>query len=148
MMFRLDYNKMLGLDAEDLAEGGIRRAYQPVQKILSQYVAEPAQIQEVVDNDDRSYIVRCGGEEYVIYSPALPDDRGQSWGRATHAFFRTVNDQRSKSEYRLYAINGGNDLGGMFFTQIEYEGVRKSLRKEDWPYLPTLEHPWYGQCHG
>ena len=148
-MFKLDYNKMLWLDAEDLAEGGILRAYQPVREILSQYVAEPAQIQEAVDNDKPSYIVRCGEQEYVIYSPALPDDEGHSWGRAAHAFFKIVNDQLSKSERRLYAINCGNDLGGMFLTQAECEAARKSLpRKEDWPYLPTLEHPWYGQCHG
>ena len=147
-MFKLDYNRMLRLDAEDLAEGGIRRAYQPVREILSQYLTEPAEIQEVVDDDKPSYSVRCREQEYVIYSPALPDDEGQSWGRATHAFFRIVNDQLVRSEYRLYAINGGNDLGGMFLTQAECEAARKSLpRKEDWPYLPTSEHPWYGQWH-
>jgi hypothetical protein len=85
----------------------------------------------------------------VIYSPALPNEEGQSWGRATHAFFKIINDQLAKSEYRLYAINGGNDLGGIFLTQLESEAARKSLpRKEDWPYLPTPDHPWYGQYHG
>jgi hypothetical protein len=148
-MFKLDYSKMLWLDAEDLAEGGILRAYQLVREILSQYVAEPAQIQEVLDNDKPSYIVRCGKQEYMIYSPALPDHEGQSWGRAAHALFKIINDQLSKSEHRLYAINGGNDLGGMFLTQTECEAARKSLpRKEDWPYLPTRDHPWYGRCHG
>jgi hypothetical protein len=148
MMFTLDYDKMLLLDAEDLAEGGILRVYQSIREILSQYIAEPAQIQEVVGDDKPSYIVRCDEQEYVIYSTALPDDEGQSWGRAAHAFFKIVDDQLSQSERRLYAINGGNDLGGMFLTQVECEAARKSLpRKEDWPYLPTLEHPWYGQCH-
>ena len=145
---KLDYNKMLLLDAEDLAEGGILQAYQAVREILSRFVAEPAEIQELVDDDKPSYTVRCREQEYVIYSPALPDDAGRSWGRATHAFFKIVNDQLAKSEYRLYAINGGNDLGGMFLTHTECEAARQSLpRKEDWPYLPTLEHPWYGQCH-
>lgn len=148
MISELDYNKMLRLDAEDLAEGGILRAYEPVREILSQYVAEPAEIQELVDDGKPSYAVRCREQQYVIYSPALPDDEGQSWGRASYAFFKIVNDQLTKSEYRLYAINGGNDLGGMFLTQAEFEAARTSLpRKEDWPYLPTLEHPWYGQCH-
>lgn len=147
-MFTLDYDKMLLLDAEDLAEGGILRAYQSIRKTLSQYIAEPAQIQEVVDDDQPSYIVRHGEQEYAIYSPALPDDEGQSWGRAAHAFFKIVNDQLSQSEHRLYAINGGNDLGGMFLTQAECQSARKSLpREEDWPYQLTLEHPWYGQCH-
>jgi hypothetical protein len=148
MKFRLDYNKMLLLDAEDLAEGGIQKTYRSILDALRQYVSEPAQIHEVLDNSAPSYVVRCGDQEYVIYSPALPDDEGQSWGRAAHAFFEIINHQLSKSDYRLYAINGGNDLGGMFLTQSECEAARKSLpRKEDWPYLPILEHPWYGQNH-
>jgi len=147
-MSKLDYSKMLLLDAEDLAEGGILAAYRPVREILFRYVPEPAEIEEILDDDKPSYTVKCRGQEYPIYSPELPNDEGQSWGRATHAFFKIVNDQMAKSEYRLYAINGGNDLGGIFLTQAECEAARKSLsRKEDWPYLPTLEHPWYGQFH-
>jgi hypothetical protein len=149
MKLTLDYNKMLLLDAEDLAEVGINEAYQSVVPVLGQYVPEPAQVQEVVNNDAPSYAVKCGDREFVIYSPALPNEEGQSWGRATHAFFKIINDQLTKSEYRLYAINGGNDLGGMFLTQPEWEAARKSLpRKEHWPYLPTPDHPWYGQYHG
>jgi hypothetical protein len=148
MKLTLDYNKMLLLDAEDLAEVGINEAYQSVVPVLGQYVPEPAQVQEVVNNDAPSYAVKCGDREFVIYSPALPNEEGQSWGRATHAFFKIINDQLTKSEYRLYAINGGNDLGGMFLTQPEWEAARKSLpRKEGWPYLPTPDHPWYGQYH-
>ena len=86
------------------------------------------------------------GVEYVIYSPDLSHDG--SWERATHAFFKIVDDQLSGSDYRLCAINGGNDLGGMFLTTSECEAAPRSLaRSEDWPYLPTLEDPWYGQFH-
>lgn len=142
----LDYDKMLYLDAEDLAEGGIKRAYESVHKALSQHLPEPAQVEEVVDPS--RYLVKCADCEYLIYDPSLPDSEGQSWGRATYAFFDIVNKQLANSEYRLFAINGGNDLGGIFLAQAECEGVRKSLpRKEDWPYLPTSEHPWYGQYH-
>jgi hypothetical protein len=82
--------------------------------------------------------------EYLIYSPEVPNDEGQSFGRAAYAFFKIVNDQLTKSEYRLYAINGGNELGGMFLTQSECETARRSLPgKGNWPYLPTLDHPWY-----
>jgi|SRR5580700_131031 hypothetical protein len=133
MKFKLDYDKMLFLDAEDLAEAGIKEAYQSMMRALGQYVSEPTEVQEVVDNKAPSYVVKCAGLEYVIYSPALPDVEGRSWGRAAHAFFKIVNDQLTKSEYRLYAINGGNDLGGMFLTQSEREAARESLpRKEDW----------------
>ena len=148
MKSALNYDKMVLLDAETLAEAGIKDAYQSIAKVLAQYVREPAQLQEVVDNDAPSYAVRIGDTEYVIYAPDLPDEEGQSWGRATHAFFKIINDQLAGSDYRFYAINGGNDLGGMFLTATECEQARKSLpRKEDWPYLPTPEHPWYGQFH-
>jgi hypothetical protein len=43
----------------------------------------------------------------IDYSPKLPDAEGQSWGRAAHAFSKIVNDQLSKSNYNLYAINSG-----------------------------------------
>ena len=69
----------------------------------------------------------------------------KAWGRAAYAFFKIINDQLTKSEYRFYAIDG-NDLGGMFLRQSKCETARRSLPgKGDWPYLPTLEHPWYGQ---
>jgi len=45
-------------------------------------------------------------------------------------------------------MNGGNDLFGIFLKQRECEAARQSLvRREKWPYLPTLEHPSYGQPH-
>ena len=53
-----------------------------------------------------------------------------------------MNRQLEKTDFRFFAINGGNDLGGMFRTYAEAEAARKSLpRKEDWPYLPKLERP-------
>ncbi len=144
----LDYSKLVWLDAECLAECGIKAAYESFLPELRLYVAEPAQIQEVIDPSVPSYLIRCQGIEYRISSPELADDEGQSWGRAGHAFFKIVNDQLASSEYRFFAINGGNDLGGMFLTQSELEGARRSIpRPEDWPYLPTIEHSWYGQSH-
>jgi hypothetical protein len=72
----------------------------------------------------------------------------ESWGKATYALFSIVNAQLAGSPYRFYAINGGNDLGGMFLTLEEYEAAKRSLkRKSDWPYLPTDEPPDYGQPH-
>jgi hypothetical protein len=72
----------------------------------------------------------------------------ESWGRATYAFFTIINGQLTDSEYRLYAINSGNDLGGMFLKPIEAQRSTNTLaRRNDWPYMPTNEHPWYGQQH-
>jgi len=144
----LNYDKMIPLDAEDLAECGIKRAYDGLREQLRRYVAWPAPVEEMIDNGVPSYRVRCGGVEYAIYEPGLADDEGQSWARATYALFRFVNDQLEQSDYRLYAINGGNELGGMFLTKAECDAARRGLpRKRDWPYLPTAEHPWYGNPH-
>jgi hypothetical protein len=93
MKFTLDYTKLINLDAEDLAEVGIKNAYQSLLKALRQYVSEPAQVEEIIDNDAPNYVVKCCDQEYVIYSPGLPEEEGQNWGRATNAFFKIVNDQ-------------------------------------------------------
>ena len=50
--------------------------------------------------------------------------------------------------FLAYAINGGNDLGGMFLTQAQAAAAQKTLRnKSDWPYFPKDELDWYGQYH-
>jgi hypothetical protein len=148
MTYKLDYDQMALLDAEALAEGGIGEAYQSLLPKLRQYVSQPVDIEEVIDDNAPRYAVRCRDREYVIYSPDLEDEEGQSWGRATHALFSIVNDQLMNSQHRFYAINGGNDLGGMFLTPAEVEAAQKSLTgRTDWPYLPTLDDAWYGQHH-
>jgi hypothetical protein len=140
------YDQVIPLDAEDLAEGGISRAYKSLLPKLSQYVSQPAEIEEVLDDRQPSYAVRYRDREYRIYSPEGQQD--ESWGRAAYALFSIVNDQLEGSSYRLYAIGGGNDLGGIFLTPSECEAARKSSpRKMDWPYLPTLDDSWYGQYH-
>ena len=64
------------------------------------------------------------------------------------ALFSIVNDQLGKAGHRFYAFHAGNDLAGMFLTPAQVEAATQSLpRKTDWPYLPRMEHPWYGQPH-
>jgi hypothetical protein len=148
MKFKLNYDELIILDAEDLAETGIKEAYEAIKHRLGQYVAEPAEIEELADPDVPSYTIKCRGVEYPIYSPDLDDEQGGSWARATFAFFKIVNDQLTRLDHRLYAINGGNELSGMFLTKSECEAARRALpHKTDWPYLPTLDDPWYGQPH-
>ena len=137
MNFELNYDNMVHLDAEDLAETGIKKAYTELLPALRQYVPKPVEVEEIIDNSAPRYVVKCRGKEYVINSPELKDAESESWGRATCAFFDIVNSQLTNSEFRFYAINGGNDLGGMFLTPAECEGAKRSLpRKTDWPYLP------------
>jgi hypothetical protein len=146
--FKLNYDEMIVLDAEALAEAGIKEAYESILPQLGRFVPRPAAVDELVDDEGLRYTVSSDGKEYVVYSPDLEDGEGQSWGRATFALFSIVNAQLAHSTHRFYAINGGNDLGGMFLTPVDVERAKESLTgKTDWPYLPTADPPWYGQNH-
>jgi len=140
----LNYDDMIILDSEDLAEGGIKQAYEELMPTLKKYLASPAVVEEEINNDLPSYSVMCMGNRYPIYGP---DNQVESWGLATHAFFDIINRQLASSEFRFYAFNGGNDLGGMFLKVKDAEAFKKSLPKEERPYLPTLEGPWHGMEH-
>src|SRR6516162_2176329 len=100
----LDYDQLILLDAEDLAEAGIGEAYESLLPELQKYVPQPAQVEELIDNDAGRYAIKSGTMEFVIYARELHDEGGESWGRATVAFFTIINDQLTNSQYRFYAI--------------------------------------------
>ena len=79
-------------------------------------------------------------KSFAIYGPDS-DDIGDSWENATVALFTIVNDQLANSTHRFYAINGGNDLFGIFLTPAQAEEVRTS--GSNWPHLPN-EPEWSG----
>jgi hypothetical protein len=144
----LRHAQWIPLDAEQLAETGIRETYEQILPQLKQYVPQPASVEELIDNDVPSYSVKCGMKEYAIYDPKTDEKKGDSWGRATFAFFSIVNDQLAGSEYKFYATNGGNDLGGVFLMPTDASDARETLpNRQDWPYIPTNKPPWYGQYH-
>jgi hypothetical protein len=148
MAFTLNYDDAIHLDAESLAEGGIAEGYESLLPELRKFVKNPATIEEDRDDEAPSYSVRCGGAQFEIHSPELDDEEGNSWGRATVALFAIVNAQMKDSSHRFYAVNGGNDLFGMFLTPAQAKEAQKSLpNKADWPYLPKDEEPNYGQYH-
>jgi hypothetical protein len=107
MSFTLDYERWIHLDAEDLAETGIREAYERLLPELRKYVPQPEPVEEVIDNDTPRYSVRCEGKEYDICGPGLDEAGDNSWGRATFAFFRIVNEQLAGSEYRFWRSTAG-----------------------------------------
>ena len=142
----LDYERMILLDAEDLAEGGVKAAYDGLMDSLREYVRTPNAIEESLNSDLPAYAVSAGGVRYEIYSRDTPNAR--SWGNAMYALFDIINRQLDHSVRRFYAINAGNDLGGLFLTSDQYDAAVRSLeRKADWPYIPTQEFPWFGQPH-
>jgi hypothetical protein len=136
------------LDAEYLAELGMEKRYKSLIPEMQKYIPQPAEIEEYIDYDKGIYIVQSLGIEYKIQDPEFNDLRFEAWGRATVAFFYIVNNQLQESNYKYYAINGGNELSGIFLTFTEVEAVRGSLpNKRDWPYIPIDDPPWYGQYH-
>jgi len=148
LAYNIDYDKMSLLDAESLAEQGIKDAYSNLNSEFKKYVENPEKITEILNASSPSYQLKFRERIYDIYSPDQTGSEGQSWGRATYAFFDIVNSQLDKSETKFYALYGGNDLGGIFLTQAEYDSAIKSLpNKRDWPYIPSLVHPGYGQKH-
>lgn len=148
MSFKLNYSDAFPLDAEALAEGGIAEAYESLSPALRRFVKSPAAVEENLDNDLPGYSVSWGGKQFCIYGPNLDEGAGESWGRATVALFAIVNDQLKDSCYRFYAINGGNDLFGIFLTPQEAAAAQKSLpNKTDWPYIPRDGDEWFGQYH-
>jgi hypothetical protein len=142
----IDYDRALHLDAEDLAEQGIQDAYRTIVPYLLQHAAQARPVTETIDSAHGHYSVAFDDHRYVICGPGVPE--ADSWGRAAHALFSIANRQLTMSEVRFFALNGGNDLFGIFLSQAQAERARRTLpRKRDWPYLPTPDPPWFGMFH-
>jgi len=143
-----DYDTAIHIDAEDLAEGGVARAYQRLLPELRKFVEHPIELTEIMDNGLPSYKILFDEQEYLIYSAEEPGTESESWTRATYFFFVIVNTQLAGTGTRFYAIMGGNDLSGIFLS-AEHAALAQSAlpRKSDWPYIPELNGPWYGQFH-
>lgn len=138
----LDYDEMLMLDAEDLAEGGVLRAYEELQPELKKFVETPEPVTETLENDVGRYVVHFRGEDFPIYGPGDHDD---SWIRGTVALFQILNAQLEGSEISFYAMYGGNDLGGFFLKPETAEAARAAISKRSyWPWLPDPSAPNYG----
>jgi hypothetical protein len=145
--FELDYDKTIILDAEELAEGRIAEIYETILPELRKYISEPYVVSDNYNSEQDSYDVTANGQKYHIYGPEDKNDDNEIWGIATFVFFKIVNDQLSNSNVKFYAINGGNDLFGIFLSPDDALAARPSLNRRYWPYLPVNEAPWYGQFH-
>ena len=137
-------------DAEDLAEGGIPGFLESVAPFLAREGVPSPEIEDRFS--DRSYTMKVAGREHTIYGELdlQREERepGRLWAIATVRTFSIVNDLlvAAGSEERLYAVNGGNDLFGLFLTPpqfaeiVAYAGA--DLRGA--PYEVRDEPPSYG----
>ena len=135
------------LDAEELAEAGVKDAYVNLLPQLRKFVVQPNTVDEELGPNAEFYKVRAGGNTYLIYDQSS-DDLFQMWARATTVLFEIVNEQLTATNYRLLALYGGNDLQGVFLSTDEAERIRSRVAgRAEWPYQPTMTAPWYGQYH-
>ncbi len=139
----LDYEKLVALDAEELAEQGILAAYLELLPTLKQYAGSPIELAEDINNDEASYSVSAAGQRFQIWDAGAKN--ADAWERATVAFFTIVNANLQASSHKFYALYGGNDLGGMFLTEDEVAAARKAHhRRSNWPWLPVNVPPHFG----
>jgi hypothetical protein len=139
----IDYEQVVHLDAEDLAEQGIKTAYVELMPALLRHSKAPIEISEEIDADAGSYTVVANGSRHEIWAPALNSEDG--WARAAVTLFSIVNANLDQSSVKFYALYGGNDLSGVFLTSEQYALARKTIKNPSyWPYLPVMEPPHYG----
>ncbi|ELX12406.1 hypothetical protein Jab_1c10020 [Janthinobacterium sp. HH01] len=142
----LDYDQAICLDAESLAEQGILSAYRQLLPSLEKYSATPLEVIETLSNEGLGYTVAADGRQFVIWE-VLENGKQNTdgWERATVAFFQIVNASLNASTHHFYALNGGNDLFGMFLTEQEAAAARQAIaNRSDWPWSPDDKLPHYG----
>jgi hypothetical protein len=139
----LDYDHLVQLDAEDLAEQGILAAYTALRPRLQNYSGNVLDVSEEIACDAGAYSVVADGERHIIWETGLANKDG--WERATVVFFKVVNANLRDSEHKFYALYGGNDLSGMFLTDQEFRAARKAIKNPGhWPWTPVDDAPGYG----
>jgi hypothetical protein len=142
----VDYDRVIHLDAENLAEEGIAEAYERLMPRLRDLGVDPVEIQERSDPDVPSYVVVFRNRTYEIWDSDV--DEVAAWGKAAAALFEIVNSQLADTPYRFYALNHGNDLSGIFLKETEYSrAVTRTPRTIDRPFIPDSTPPWFGQPH-
>lgn len=148
MSQELDYSSAIHLDAEALAEQGIAEGYATIQPLLKTYSVVPLVVGEKIQAEKGIYTVTAGDHVQQIFPSPLGGGGYESWEAATVALFDIVNRQLVESSVKFYALYSGNDLMGIFLTESQAEATKRILkRRSDWPYLPTMEAPWFGQYH-
>ena len=137
-----EYDEVVLLDAEELAEQGILEAYEQLHPQLRQYDASDLDIAEEVDADGTAYAVLADEKRYDIRGDGV---EGDAWALATVALFDIVNASLANSTHKFYALYGGNDLAGIFLSDEQFHMARQSIeRRSQRPWIPVNQAPDYG----
>jgi hypothetical protein len=140
-------------DAEDLAEGGILGFLETIASFLATEGVTVPEIEEDLAEDH--YRLNLAGSDFGIYEPEdvarEETEPGRVWAIATVRTFELVNRllATAASQERLYAVNGGNDLFGMFLTPAQFSEITAyaGSAAHGAPYEVRDDPPWYGDRH-
>lgn len=83
----LNYDELIPLDAEALAETGVKAAYERPLPTLRKYVASPAEVSELIDHDVPSLLTPAEAEAAKkslprkVDWPYLPDAKQPAYGQ-------------------------------------------------------------------
>jgi hypothetical protein len=143
----LNYDDLISLDAETLAEEGIAGAYQRLLPELKNISAIPLRFMSILILKSQNTKCRVMGRSslYILQKSLVLK---RKVGQEQHILFVIVNAQLCDSEITFFAIDADNNLSGMFLAEQEAMAARNIIKSEaDWPYIPTLDAPFYGQYH-
>lgn len=139
------YDHVIFLDAENLAEVGIKEAYDQLLPTLKQYTKNPFPVSEKLEDDNSKYSVTGGGQTYLVWDSRVEEPEYYGWFRAGFVLFDLVNRQLSDSDVHFYALYTGNDLSGIFLDHNQYLELIKTIsRPYDQPWQPTPDPPNFG----
>lgn len=130
--------KMIPLDAEDLAEMGIKSNVIKMTKEHPKLLPEVIDVKENIGEQSSTYEVVYKDVVYKIFdaNSHSASKVSDSWTAATAAFFKIINMNIKNKNVKFYAIMGGNDLHGAFLTNAEYKKIKKVSMSDEMPYLP------------
>ena len=144
----LDYESAIHLDAESLAEIGMKVGYEDLIRKAGDIGVDWAPMREMWDGQTQgydggpNYRVEVNGTTYAVYREGAPYE---TWAIATKAFFDAVNDQLQDKPFKFYALMAGNDLHAIRLTPDEFDtATAYHAGTPDAPYVPTDQPPDYG----
>ena len=149
-----DGHRYFHADAEDLSEGAVGGFLRQIAAFLSNFAIRVDSVED--DFKDNGYEVTINGKRHGILNQPHLDralvEPGFLWGISTVRTFALVNEllADTRTDERLYAFYGGNDLASIFLTPQLYEYIcsQPGWRKQDYPYLPRESNDgWFGQPH-
>ena len=133
-IYIFDTRRLYFADAEDLAEGGVRKFIEDIQPFLVEQGVRIAIVEE--DNSDKGYWVTVNDVIYEMYSE---EELGTTdiWVLTTVRAFILINQLLAKagSREQVYMLYGGNDCIALFLTPEMYQLIKDS------PFFPAREKP-------